>query len=171
MTAAMSGLSEKLLQRMQRPMETYLQPSAPCRLLSGRTAFGLENCPSIPSTAQFRRPGRGMGRRRQTHRRTGPGDPGRLTVFDLEEANSATPQYGSAKDPLNMVGFVAAGMLRGDQPVVHVEQLSELEPDNSCVLDVVTRPRSFRQDISRGPSTCRSTSCGIAWQNCPATGR
>ena len=34
-----------------------------------------------------------------------------MTVFDLEESELAcSPQYGSAKDPINMAGFVAAGL-------------------------------------------------------------
>ena len=42
-----------------------------------------------------------------------------MTVFDLEEMELAyAPQYGSAKDPVNMAGFVAAGLLRGDHPQI-----------------------------------------------------
>jgi NADPH-dependent 2,4-dienoyl-CoA reductase/sulfur reductase-like enzyme/rhodanese-related sulfurtransferase len=49
-----------------------------------------------------------------------------LTVYDLEEMELAyAPQFGSAKDPVNMAGFVAAGVMRGDQPIVHVASLSE----------------------------------------------
>ena len=45
-----------------------------------------------------------------------------MTVFDLEEMELAySPQYGSAKDPINMAGFVAAGLLRGDHPQADVE--------------------------------------------------
>jgi NADPH-dependent 2,4-dienoyl-CoA reductase/sulfur reductase-like enzyme/rhodanese-related sulfurtransferase len=37
------------------------------------------------------------------------------TVFDLEEAELCyAPQYGSAKDPVNIAGFVAGNILRGD---------------------------------------------------------
>jgi len=37
------------------------------------------------------------------------------TVFDLEETELCyAPQYGSAKDPVNMAGFVASNILRGD---------------------------------------------------------
>ena len=37
-----------------------------------------------------------------------------MTVFDLEEMELAyAPQYGSAKDPINMAGFVAAGNIPG----------------------------------------------------------
>jgi rhodanese-related sulfurtransferase len=47
-----------------------------------------------------------------------------MTVFDLEEMELAySPQYGSAKDPINMAGFVAGGLLRGDHPQVDVEAL------------------------------------------------
>ena len=44
-----------------------------------------------------------------------------MTVFDLEEAELAyAPQFGSAKDPINMAGFIAAGVVRGDVRVAHV---------------------------------------------------
>jgi NADPH-dependent 2,4-dienoyl-CoA reductase/sulfur reductase-like enzyme/rhodanese-related sulfurtransferase len=42
------------------------------------------------------------------------------TVYDLEEAELCyAPQYGSAKDPVNMAGFAAANILRGDVDVAH----------------------------------------------------
>jgi NADPH-dependent 2,4-dienoyl-CoA reductase/sulfur reductase-like enzyme/rhodanese-related sulfurtransferase len=45
-----------------------------------------------------------------------------MTVFDLEESELAySPQYGAAKDPVNMAGFVAAGLLRGEHPQVDLE--------------------------------------------------
>jgi len=44
----------------------------------------------------------------------------RATVFDLEEAELCyAPQFGSAKDPVNFAGMVAANVLRGDMPVGH----------------------------------------------------
>ena len=42
------------------------------------------------------------------------------TVYDLEEAELCyAPQFGSAKDPVNFAGMVAAGVLRGDMPLSH----------------------------------------------------
>lgn len=39
----------------------------------------------------------------------------KLTVFDLEEFELAyAPPFGSAKDPVNMAGFVASNVIRGD---------------------------------------------------------
>ncbi len=42
------------------------------------------------------------------------------TVFDLEEAELCyAPQFGTARDPVNLAGMVAANALRGDSPVAH----------------------------------------------------
>jgi rhodanese-related sulfurtransferase len=42
------------------------------------------------------------------------------TIYDLEEAELCyAPQFGSAKDPVNFAGMVAANILRGDMPVSH----------------------------------------------------
>ncbi|MBN2238731.1 MAG: FAD-dependent oxidoreductase [Dehalococcoidales bacterium] len=42
------------------------------------------------------------------------------TVYDLEEAELCyAPQFGSAKDAVNMAGMTAANILRGDIPTVH----------------------------------------------------
>jgi NADPH-dependent 2,4-dienoyl-CoA reductase/sulfur reductase-like enzyme/rhodanese-related sulfurtransferase len=42
------------------------------------------------------------------------------TVYDLEEAELCyAPQFGSAKDPVNFAGMVAADVLRGDMTIDH----------------------------------------------------
>ncbi len=44
----------------------------------------------------------------------------RATIYDLEETELCyAPQFGSAKDPVNFAGMVAADVLRGDMPLVH----------------------------------------------------
>ena len=56
------------------------------------------------------------------------------TVFDLEEAELCyAPQFGSAKDPINMAGMVAANVVRGDARIAHWE---DLERASALVLDV-----------------------------------
>lgn len=48
----------------------------------------------------------------------------RGTVYDLEASELCyAPQYGSAKDPVNLAGMVAANFLRGDVPTVYWEAL------------------------------------------------
>ena len=50
-----------------------------------------------------------------------------LTVFDLEDLELCyAPPYGSAKDPVNMAGFVAANVLRGDVDLWEPEELAGL---------------------------------------------
>jgi peroxiredoxin family protein/rhodanese-related sulfurtransferase/TusA-related sulfurtransferase len=61
-----------------------------------------------------------------------------LTVYDLEELElSYAPPYGSAKDPVNMAGFVAANALRGDFKLCHVADVVNPAPHQK-VLDVRT---------------------------------
>ena len=42
------------------------------------------------------------------------------TVYDLKEAELCyAPQFGSAKDPINFAGMIAANHLRGDDPIIN----------------------------------------------------
>ena len=67
-----------------------------------------------------------------------------MTVFDLEEMELAyAPQYGSAKDPINMAGFVAGGLLRGDHPQVDVEAVLAAPADEQPFLLDVRTPQEF----------------------------
>ena len=63
-------------------------------------------------------------------------------MFDLEEMELAySPQYGSAKDPINMAGFVAGGLLRGDHPQEDVDAvLATPVGQRPLLLDVRTPP-------------------------------
>lgn len=46
------------------------------------------------------------------------------TVFDLEECELCyAPQFGSARDPVNLAGMAASNVLRGDMPLAPWEQL------------------------------------------------
>ncbi len=54
------------------------------------------------------------------------------TIYDLEGAELCyAPQFGSAKDPINFAGMVAADVLRGDMPIAHWD-----EADGAFLLDV-----------------------------------
>jgi pyruvate/2-oxoglutarate dehydrogenase complex dihydrolipoamide dehydrogenase (E3) component/rhodanese-related sulfurtransferase len=49
----------------------------------------------------------------------------RATVYDLEESELCyAPQFGSAKDPINFAGMVAADVLRGDMPLSQWDSLN-----------------------------------------------
>jgi len=54
------------------------------------------------------------------------------TVFDLEEAELCyAPQYGAARDPVNVSGMIAANVVRGDLDVV---SWSELRSNRNSVI-------------------------------------
>ena len=54
------------------------------------------------------------------------------TIYDLEEAELCyAPQFGSAKDPVNFAGMIAADVLRGDMPLAHWDNT-----DGAFLLDV-----------------------------------
>ena len=61
------------------------------------------------------------------------------TVSDLTELELAyAPPYSSAKDPVNMVGFVAENILSGLCDAFTYEQLASFSPEETILLDVRT---------------------------------
>lgn len=65
------------------------------------------------------------------------------TVFDLEESELCyAPQFGAAKDPVNIAGMIAANHVRGDHPLARWEALSEGQ-----LVDVRTVAEFNRQSI------------------------
>jgi rhodanese-related sulfurtransferase len=64
----------------------------------------------------------------------------KATVFDLEEAELCyAPQFGSAKDPVNFAGMIAANAVRGD---VELAPWSKLDSTSAFLLDV-REPKEF----------------------------
>jgi rhodanese-related sulfurtransferase len=59
-----------------------------------------------------------------------------MTVYDLEHLELAyAPPYGSAKDPVNMAGFVASNLLRGDLLQWYADDYPQVL-ENGTVIDV-----------------------------------
>ncbi|ORX23566.1 CoA-disulfide reductase [Thermoanaerobacterium sp. PSU-2] len=62
-----------------------------------------------------------------------------MTVYDLEELELAyAPPYSSAKDPVNMAGFAASNILKGDISVFHWDEVKDIDLSKSLILDVRT---------------------------------
>ena len=67
-----------------------------------------------------------------------------MTVFDLEEMELCyAPQFGSAKDAVNMAGFVAAGLVRGDHPQADMATALDGPPNDQTILLDVRTPKEF----------------------------
>lgn len=60
-----------------------------------------------------------------------------LSVYDLEELELAyAPPYSSAKDPVNIAGFVAANMLKGDIETFNWQDAGEVNAETDIIIDV-----------------------------------
>jgi NADPH-dependent 2,4-dienoyl-CoA reductase/sulfur reductase-like enzyme/rhodanese-related sulfurtransferase len=138
-TAAITGASEKSLRRAGRPYrKIYVHPMHHAGYYPGAEAMTLKLL-FDPTTGRVLGAqgvgGAGVDKRIDV---LAVAIQAGMTVFDLEEMELAyAPQFGSAKDPINMAGFVASGLLRGDHPQTDWETLDSAA-DKPYVLDVRT---------------------------------
>jgi rhodanese-related sulfurtransferase len=66
------------------------------------------------------------------------------TIYNLEEAELCyAPPFGSAKDPVNFAGMVAADVLRGDMPLCHWTSV-----DGQFLLDVRNPPELAVEEVT-----------------------
>ncbi|HCL90983.1 MAG TPA: pyridine nucleotide-disulfide oxidoreductase, partial [Candidatus Atribacteria bacterium] len=62
-----------------------------------------------------------------------------MTVYDLEKLELAyAPPYSSAKDPVNMAGYVASNILKGDSVIIHWHDIEKLDQEKTVLIDVRT---------------------------------
>jgi CoA-disulfide reductase len=60
-----------------------------------------------------------------------------MTVSDLQYLElSYAPPFSSAKDPVNMLGYVASNLINGDLEIIHCDELNNLNNENSVIVDV-----------------------------------
>lgn len=136
-TAALTGASEKALQRAGRPYrKVYVHPSQHAGYYPGAEGMTLKLL-FDPETGLILGAqavgGAGVDKRIDV---LAVAIQAGFTVFDLEEMELAySPQYGSAKDPVNMAGFVAGGLLRQEHPQIDV---AEALSSGAFLLDVRT---------------------------------
>ncbi|MFM9115610.1 MAG: FAD-dependent oxidoreductase [Planctomycetota bacterium] len=135
MTVAMTGASEKSLRRAGREYrKIYIHPAQHAGYYPGAESMTIKLL-FAPTDGQILGAqiagGEGVDKRIDV---LAVAIQARLTVFDLEHLELAySPQFGSAKDPINMAGFVAAGLLRGDHPQIAVDELPTLAAGTSLV--------------------------------------
>src|SRR6185436_9049220 len=144
-TAAMTGASEKTLRQANRPFhKVYVHPAHHAGYYPGAEQMTLKVL-FHPETGKLLGAqavgGAGVDKRIDV---LAVAIQAGMTVFDLEEMELAySPQYGSAKDPINMAGFVAGGLLRGDHPQVDVEAVLSAPAGKSPFLVDVRTPQEF----------------------------
>jgi NADPH-dependent 2,4-dienoyl-CoA reductase/sulfur reductase-like enzyme/rhodanese-related sulfurtransferase len=61
------------------------------------------------------------------------------TIYDLQELELAyAPPFSSAKDPVNMAGYVAENIINGDVQMIQWQDLRKMSPKEVCIVDVRT---------------------------------
>ncbi len=138
-TAAITGASEKLLKRQGVAYrKVYVHPSHHAGYFPGAEGMTLKVL-FDPESGQLLG-AQGIGRAGVDKRIDvlAVAIQARMSVYDLEEMELCyAPQFGSAKDPVNMVGFVAAGLLRGEHPQTDWETIRDAQ-EKPILLDVRT---------------------------------
>jgi NADPH-dependent 2,4-dienoyl-CoA reductase/sulfur reductase-like enzyme/rhodanese-related sulfurtransferase len=141
LTAGMTGASEKTLKRSGRPYRmVYVHPTdhagyyPDAEQMTLKLLFDPESGKVLGAQGVG---GAGVDKRIDV---LAVAIQAGMTVFDLEEMElTYAPQYGSAKDAVNMAGFVAAGLLRDDHPQIDVANLLATPPaQRPFLLDVRT---------------------------------
>lgn len=147
LTAAMTGASEKSLLRANRPYrKVYVHPThhagyyPNAEQMTLKLLFDPQSGRLMGAQAVG---GAGVDKRIDV---LAAAIQAGMTVYDLEEMELAyAPQYGAAKDPINMAGFVAAGLLRGEHPQVDVEAVLALPSKMRPLLVDVRTPTEFSE--------------------------
>ncbi len=137
MTAGSTGASEKTLRRVNRAYhKVYLHPSGHAGYYPGTAPMHIKLLfePEVGTVLGVQIVGYdGVDKRIDvfaTAIRAG------MTVFDLEHLELAyAPPYGSAKDPVNMAGFISSNFLRGDLDFWYAEDFPD-KVSNGMLLDV-----------------------------------
>lgn len=146
LTAACTGASEKSLRRANRPYRAiYVHPAHHAGYFPGAQGLSIK---LLFDPDQGKILGAQVVGKEGVDKRIdvlAVALQANMTVFDLEETELAyAPPYGSAKDPINMAGFVAAGWLRGDHPQIDVADVvgsgtgSAADSGGPMILDVRT---------------------------------
>jgi len=145
LTAAMTGASEKVLKRSERPYRmVYVHPNDHAGYYPGAEQMTLKLLFDPESGKVLGAQGVGGAGVDKRIDVLAVAIQAGMTVYDLEEMELAyAPQYGSAKDPINMVGFVAAGLLRGDHPQIDVANLLSIPSGQRPFLLDVRTPNEF----------------------------
>ncbi len=150
LNVASTGISEKVAKRLGIAYDTvYTFPANHATYYPGATAMSLKLLFTRPEGKLLGAQligGEGVDKRCDvlaTAIRAG------MTVFDLTELELCyAPPFGSAKDPVNMAGYVAENLLTGKVKQIRFDQIESLPRDGSVqLLDVRTEGEFARGTI------------------------
>lgn len=138
MTVASTGWNEKRLKTAGKEFEAvHVHPSSHAGYYPGATPVSLKLL-FHPITGEiYGAQGVGMNGVDKRIDVIATAIKGGLTVLDLPDIElSYAPPFSSAKDPVNMVGYVASNVVLGDNEIVHWNEIDELVANGATLLDV-----------------------------------
>jgi len=146
LTVGATGLNEKLLKRYNIPYQTTTVTRA-------NHASYYPGATNIVLKINFGKDGTIYGAQALGHEGVdkridiiATAIKGNLTVYDLQEIEIAyAPPYNSAKDPVNILGYVAENMLNGDLEAVNYDELDALLLNKDMILVDVRTEKEFEK--------------------------
>lgn len=138
LTAATTGVNEKTLLDLNKKYETvHIHPNSHAGYYPGAFPISLKMT-FDPQTGQiFGAQGVGAEGVEKRIDVIATAIKGGLTVFDLPDLElSYAPPYSSAKDPVNMLGYVASNVASGFVKTVQFHEIDKLVDQGNFLLDV-----------------------------------
>lgn len=137
LTAGMTGATERTLARLGRPfLKVHVHPNGHASYYPGTHAMHLKVLFDPVDGTLLGAQAVGVDGVDKRIDVLAVAIRARMSIEDLEGLELAyAPPYGSAKDPVNMAGFVGGNLLRGDLALWYAEQCNSLPP-NAVLLDV-----------------------------------
>jgi rhodanese-related sulfurtransferase len=152
LTAACTGASEKTLKQYELPyLVSYTHSGSHASYYPGATSTAIKLLFS-PSNGKILGAqmigGDGVDKRIDV---LATAIRGSMTVYDLEELELAyAPPYSSAKDPVNIAGFVAANILKGDVENVTCDELAGLDRSENVLVDLRNKDELEKSGVIEG---------------------
>ncbi|MGI6450227.1 MAG: CoA-disulfide reductase [Desulfitobacteriia bacterium] len=137
LTVASTGLNEKTLKKQGIAYKTvHIHPNAHAAYYPGATPIALKMTFGEDGTI-FGAQAIGKAGVEKRIDVIATAIKGNLTVYDLQDLELAyAPPYSSGKDPVNMLGYVAANVLEGMLETVQYAEIDELVAAGELLLDV-----------------------------------
>ncbi|MYL69382.1 CoA-disulfide reductase [Halobacillus litoralis] len=138
LTVATTGNNEKLLQALQKDYEAiHIHPLSNASYYPGGSPVSLKLLfnPTTGRILGAQGVGvKGVEKRIDVIATAIKGDLKAADLADLELAYA--PPYSSAKDPVNMAGYVASNVIDGEVSVFHYHEVSDLLAEGEIIVDV-----------------------------------
>jgi peroxiredoxin family protein/TusA-related sulfurtransferase/rhodanese-related sulfurtransferase len=138
LTVATTGNNEKTLQRLGIPYESvHIHPASHASYYPGGFPISLKMTFNPENGVIYGVQGVSVDGVEKRIDVVATAIKGKLTIYDLPDLELAyAPPYSSAKDPVNMLGYVASNVADGAVKVVQYHEIDDLVKKGAILVDV-----------------------------------